>query len=83
MPTWYSNACKHNAVFLGVFVALILLCWLMSVFVQCPAGPQLLPDPDVREKVKNMSFQTAVVLFLVAMLVLFACANSSAAGQFV
>lgn len=80
MPAWYSTACQNNTIFLGVFVALIILCWLTHVLCNAPLGAQMIPDSQVRTKVGSLSYSTGIFLFLIAMLVLFACANSAAAG---
>ena len=80
MPVWYSQACQNNAIYLGVFIAIIVLCWLFNGLMTLPFGKNLVPDPAVRQSAKKFCFETGVTLFLIGMLVLFACANSNGAG---
>lgn len=72
---WYDGPCNNYAVFLGCFVALILLCWVLNVACMAPGSAMLIPDAAVRETVQKASFNTSVVLFMVGVLILFACAN--------
>lgn len=62
--------------FLGCFVALIMLCWVLNVACMVPGSAKLIPDAAVRDAVQKASFNTSVVLFMVGVLILFACANS-------
>jgi succinate dehydrogenase hydrophobic anchor subunit len=78
--SWYASACRNNAAFLGVAVALIVLCWVLSIVCRSQFGANLIPNDTVREHVKQTSFQSAVVVFLIAMLVMFACANGAASS---
>jgi fumarate reductase subunit D len=75
---WYQVACNSNATFLGVFTALIILCLILHIVCMSPLGARYIPEHATRLAVEKASFHTAIVLFLVAMLVLFACANSAA-----
>jgi hypothetical protein len=79
--SWYSVACKNNAAFLGVAVVLILLCFILHVLCKSPTGADLIADPVARLSVEQSSFSAAVILFMVTMLILFACANGAAGRQ--
>jgi hypothetical protein len=73
--------CKNNVVFLSVMVSLIVLLYAASLVFQFDYDNKIVSENRARVSITNGCYRGAVVVFLIAMLVLFACANSAAAGQ--